>query len=114
MLCSKEVVFRSRKGEIMATGQHKIEFEALAGWDQLPDGWSYVEVAGVACDSQDRVYVFNRGDYPVIVFDKEGKFLDAWGQGVFTNPHGIFIDHEDHLWLPGGKRNNRSKTTARG
>ncbi|HEV7391526.1 MAG TPA: peptidyl-alpha-hydroxyglycine alpha-amidating lyase family protein [Burkholderiales bacterium] len=98
----------------MATGQHKIEFEALAGWDQLPEGWSYVEVAGVACDSQDRVYVFNRGDYPVIVFDKEGKFLDAWGQGVFNNPHGIFIDHEDHLWLADDKDHTVHKFTVDG
>ena len=37
------------------------------------------EVAGVAVDSRDRVYVFNRGEHPVIVFDKEGKFLNAWG-----------------------------------
>ena len=78
----------------MATGQHKIEFEALEGWDRLPEGYAYVEVAGVACDSHDRVYVFNRGAYPVIVFDKEGKFLNAWGKGVFKNPHGIFIDRQ--------------------
>ena len=37
------------------------------------------EVAGVAVVSRDRVYVFNRGEHPVIVFDKEGKFLNAWG-----------------------------------
>ena len=40
----------------MATGTHKIEFEALEGWDKLPDeSYAYVEVAGVACDSRDRV-----------------------------------------------------------
>ena len=65
----------------MAPGQHRIEFEALEGWDRLPEGYAYVEVAGVACDSQDRVYVFNRGAYPMIVFDKEGRFLNAWGKG---------------------------------
>ena len=70
----------------MALGKHKIEYEVLEGWDQLPEGWSFVEVAGVACDSQDRVYVFNRGAYPMIVFDKEGKFLNAWGEGMFVEP----------------------------
>jgi hypothetical protein len=78
----------------MALGQHKIEFEVLEGWDRLPAGWSYVEVAGVACDSQDRVYVFNRGAHPVIVFDEEGKFLNACGEGLFKSPHDIFIDRE--------------------
>ena len=87
----------------MALGPHKIEYEVLEGWDQLPEGYRYIEVAGVGCDSQDRVYVFNRGEYPMIVFDKEGKFLNAWGKGVFNNPHGIFIDRKDNLWLADDK-----------
>ncbi len=83
----------------MPIGPHKFEFEVIQGWEQLPEGWSFVEVAGVAVDSRDRVYVFNRGDHPMIVFDKEGKFLNAWGEGVFKSPHGIFIDKDDILYL---------------
>jgi len=64
----------------MALGQHRIEYEVIEGWEQMPEGWAFVEVAGVACDSQDRVYVFNRGAHPMIVFDKEGKFLNALGR----------------------------------
>lgn len=82
----------------MAIGPHRLEYEVLEGWEQLPDGWSFVEVAGVAVDSKDRVYVFNRGAHPMIVFDKEGRFLDAWGEGVFSSAHGIFIDRHDHVW----------------
>ncbi len=73
----------------MALGQHKIEYEVLEGWERMPEGWSFVEVAGVACDSHDRVYVFNRGAHPVIVFDKEGRFLNAWGEGLFKGPRGV-------------------------
>ena len=87
----------------MAIGPHKIEYEVFAGWEQMPEGWSFIEVAGVACDSHDNVYVFNRGAHPMIVFDKEGKFLNAWGEGQFVGPHGIFIDHNDHLWLADDK-----------
>ena len=75
-----------------------MEYEVLQGWEQLPEGWSFVEVAGVAVDSRDRVYVFNRGEHPVIVFDKEGQFLNAWGEDIFTNAHGIYIDENDHLF----------------
>jgi NHL repeat len=82
----------------MAIGPHRLEYEVLEGWEQLPDGWSFVEVAGVAVDSRDRVYVFNRGAHPMIVFDKDGRFLDAWGEDIFTNAHGIFIDRHDHIW----------------
>ena len=82
----------------MAKGPHKLEYEVLEGWEKLPEGWSFIEVAGVAVDSQDRVYVFNRGAHPMIVFDKEGKFLNAWGEGVFTNAHGLYIDRNDNLY----------------
>jgi DNA-binding beta-propeller fold protein YncE len=82
----------------MAIGPHRLEYEVLEGWEQLPEGWSFVEVAGVAVDSRDRVYVFNRGEHPIIVFDKDGRFLDAWGEGVFSSAHGIFIDRHDHVY----------------
>src|SRR5688500_13385437 len=98
----------------MTLGPHKIEFEALEGWGRLPECYAYVEVAGVACDSRDRVYVFNRGAYPVIIFDKDGKFLNAWGKGVFKNPHGIFIDGKDNLWLADDKDHTVHKFTADG
>ena len=45
------------------------------------------------------MYVFCRGEHPLIVFDKDGKFLDAWGEGMFPRPHGIFIDHLDQVHL---------------
>ena len=83
----------------MAKGAHRFEFEVIRGWQQLPEGFSFVEVAGVAVDSQDHVYVFNRGEHPVIIFDKEGRFLNAWGEGIFSSPHGIFIDRNDSLYL---------------
>ena len=41
------------------------------------EGWSFVEAVAVATDSQDRVYVYNRGQHPVIVFDREGRFLTS-------------------------------------
>ena len=82
----------------MALGAHRLEYEVLQGWERLPEGWSFVEVAGVAVDSRDRVYVFNRGDHPVIVFDKEGQFLNAWGEDIFSNAHGIFIDRDDNIY----------------
>ena len=83
----------------MGRGTHHLEFEIVQGWEHLPEGWSFTEVVGVAVDSRDRVYVFNRGRHPVIVFDKEGQFLDAWGEGMFTRPHGISITRQDQIFL---------------
>ncbi|MDP6352462.1 MAG: peptidyl-alpha-hydroxyglycine alpha-amidating lyase family protein [Alphaproteobacteria bacterium] len=98
----------------MTIGAHRLEYEVLEGWERLPEGWSFVEVAGVAVDSQDRVYVFNRGDHPVIVFDKDGRFLDAWGEGVFTSAHGIFIDRHDHVYCADNLDHTVRKFTTEG
>jgi len=34
----------------------------------------------VALRFADRLYVFNRGDHPVMVFAQDGSFLQAWGE----------------------------------
>ena len=83
----------------MPRGPYKIAYEIVRGWDRLPEGWAYTEVVGVGVDSQDRVYVFTRGDHPVIVFDKEGRFLDAWGEGKFVRPHGVYLSRQDQLYF---------------
>lgn len=69
------------------------------GWAKLPHGWSFVEVAGVATDSNHLVYVFNRGDHPVIIFDQDGRFIDSWGEGQFVRAHGIHIGPDDAIYL---------------
>lgn len=66
-------------------------YEVVPGWGQLPAGWSFGEAVGVAVDGRDFVYVFNRGEHPVIVFSSDGEFLCSWGEGMFRRPHGITI-----------------------
>src|SRR2546423_2599219 len=86
------------KPDGVIVGQGPFRYQALARWERLPPGWSFVEVAGVATDSRDRVYVFNRGEHPVIVFDRDGAFLTSWGEGLFTRAHGIFIGPDDAVY----------------
>jgi DNA-binding beta-propeller fold protein YncE len=73
-------------------------YTALDHWCTLPEGWSWTEVTAVATDSRDQVYVLNRGDHPVIVFDATGKFLRSWGEGLFARPHGISIGPDDAVY----------------
>ncbi len=73
-------------------------FEANDHWAQLPDHWGWYEVAAIATDSKDRVFVFNRGDHPVMVFDRDGKFVTSWGEGIFARAHGITIGPDDLVY----------------
>lgn len=73
-------------------------FAPCEGWGVLPEGWKLVEVAGVATDSRDRVFVFNRGEHPVVIFDRDGRFVGSWGEGRFARPHGITIGPDDAVY----------------
>jgi len=78
----------------------KFTYEVVKGWGKLPEGWTFTQVAGVAVDSRDRVYVYNRGEHPVIVFDREGNLLTSWEESALTRGgHGIFIDADDYVYL---------------
>ncbi len=66
---------------ILGSGEYR--YRIVEDWAKLPDGWSLKDVAAVAVDSKDHVYVFNRGKHPMIVFDRDGNFLRSWGEGVF-------------------------------
>jgi len=74
-------------------------YEVAEGWGKLPDGWSFKEAAAVGVDSKDNVYVFNRGEHPVIIFDQEGNFLSSWGEGVFPRAHGVTMGPDDTIFL---------------
>jgi len=73
-----------------------------------------VEVAGVATDSRDNVYVFNRGQHPVIVFSPDGEFLNSWGEGRFVRPHGLTIGPDDMLYLTDDRDHTVRKCTPDG
>lgn len=75
-------------------------YEPQPDWGRLPLNLSLAgDATSVAVDSEDNVYIFNRGTAPVVVLDQKGNFLESWGGGDFDRPHGIFIDDNDDLYL---------------
>ena len=68
-------------------------------WGALPDGQKFGPVSQLAVDSQDQVYVFQRSNPPVLVFDSDGTLVNSWGIGEFSDAHGIFINRDDLVLL---------------
>ena len=67
-------------------------YDVVQGWEQLPAGYVHRDVAGVAVDGEDRVYLICRGDHPIIAYDQKGNFIRSWGEGQFTyRTHGITV-----------------------
>lgn len=81
---------------ILGSGEYTYEVDM--DWAKLPDGWIFTDVAAVAVDAGDNVYVFNRGEHPMIVFDREGNFLRSWGEGLFSRAHGLEVAPDQTLF----------------
>ena len=99
-------------------------FEVDADWPQLPNGWITGEVSSVAVDRRDHIWVLQRPHTiaeedrdnaapPLIEFDDTGAFVAAWGgqdDGYDWpwNEHGLFVDHNGHVWIGGNNPTGRT------
>ena len=84
---------------MVTLGSGDYTYEPVETWAQLPPGWSFKEIGGVGVDQKDNVYVFNRGEHPMMVFDREGNFLRAWGEGLFPRAHGLHMAPDGTVFL---------------
>ncbi|MSQ06514.1 MAG: hypothetical protein EXR54_04715 [Dehalococcoidia bacterium] len=75
-------------------GSGKYTYNEVQNWAKLPAGEKFAMVSAMACDSQDRVYAFQRKEPPIVIFDREGKYLGSWGNGAFQFAHGIYIEND--------------------
>jgi sugar lactone lactonase YvrE len=89
-----------------------------SSWGVLPDGltdWAYVPA--VAVDSQDRVYVNQRGSPSIIVYSREGELLATWGEQFEKGAHGLQVRQEndgEYLYFTDVARHCVVKTTLSG
>jgi DNA-binding beta-propeller fold protein YncE len=95
-------------------GTGKFRYRAVPDWPTLPEGWSLVEVVGVATDLHDRVYVFSRSEHPVTVFEPDGTFIRSWGEGQFVRPHGITIGPDGSIYCTDDRDHSVRKFTPEG
>ncbi|MCH8185399.1 MAG: hypothetical protein IH862_04785, partial [Chloroflexi bacterium] len=82
----------------MTFGSGEYTYELAEGWGDLPEGYEFHQVAGVAVDRDDQVYLFNRSSHQLMIFDRQGGFVRAWDER-FTNPHGIHIGADGNVYL---------------
>lgn len=73
-------------------------YRPLSDWPQRPVGYPWSEIAAVAVDAQDQVYLFSRDEHRVLVFAADGAFVHAWGDGKFVRPHGLTIGPDGAVW----------------
>jgi hypothetical protein len=92
-------------------------FQVDPAWPKLPNNWVVGIVSAVTVDKRDHVWILHRprtvaadlkerAAPPVLEFDADGKFVNAWGGAASgydwpTTEHGITIDHKDVVWIGG-------------
>ena len=83
----------------------------------LPNDWVMGVPSSVAVDSRDHVWILSRprttpeedvarAAPAVMEFDANGAFVQAWGGPANgydwpDTEHGIFVDHQDNVWITG-------------
>jgi DNA-binding beta-propeller fold protein YncE len=76
-------------------------YELVENWAQFPSGITkWASATGVDVDAHDNVYVLHRNEsMPIMVFDRRGRFLRAWGQGMFKTTHFLRVDRSGYVWV---------------
>lgn len=70
----------------------------LATWGTFGHGPDELDQPhALAMDSRGRLFVGDRGNNRIKIFDQSGKLLDTWYQ--FSRPSGIYIDAADNLYV---------------
>jgi DNA-binding beta-propeller fold protein YncE len=112
-----------------AAAQSAPTFKVDPAWPlEMPNKWILGAVTGVFVDAKQHVWVTHLPETlteeetsvqqkppigtccvaapPVVEFDAQGKVVQGWGQGPMDdtsgwprNPHGIFVDHNDFVWI---------------
>ena len=82
----------------MVYGSGDYTYELAEDWGTLPEGYEFNQVAGVAVDGDDNVYLFNRSSHQMMVFDRGGSFIKSWDQ-KFSNPHGVHIGPDGNIYV---------------
>jgi streptogramin lyase len=83
-------------------------YRAVENWAKLPEGRTWGSTSAVGVDRDDHVWVAERcgqnscagrTEAPVLEFDRSGKLLKSFGEGMFVFPHGFFVDRDGNIWV---------------
>ena len=82
-------------------GMGDYRYEYRPDWAKLPRGMEFQAPSAVAVDSHDNLYVFQRGDPPVLVFDRDGELVSQWPRkgGTPADAHLIYVGPDDGVYL---------------
>ncbi|MGD1029580.1 MAG: peptidyl-alpha-hydroxyglycine alpha-amidating lyase family protein [Opitutaceae bacterium] len=78
----------------------ELPYKVDPSWPHLPAGMNFGECSGVDLDKKGNVWVFNRGSWPLIEFDRSGKMIRSFTSQTFRvlSSHGVRVGPDGSLW----------------
>ena len=78
----------------------------VKAWGKHGSGPSeFITPHSIAMDSRGRIFVGDRGNSRIQIFDQNGRFLDQWKQ--FGRPSGVYIDKKDNIYVADSQSNDK-------
>ncbi len=68
-------------------------------WPQKPESFTWGALSGITVDDQDQVYIFNRSEPTVQVYDAEGGLVRSWSTANPKGTHHIKLDPDGNVWI---------------
>jgi streptogramin lyase len=88
----------SSPGSVARVRKFSKDGKLLATWGTFGSGPDELDQPhALAMDSRGRLFVGDRGNNRIKIFDQNGKLLDTWYQ--FSRPSGIYIDRQDRIYV---------------
>jgi sugar lactone lactonase YvrE len=85
-------------------------YRLVENWAQLPDGLAWGQVISVDTLANGNMLVFQRADPPLLIFDRAGKLVKRFGDGMFIQAHGLTVDKDGFIWASdAGGRNGKGQ-----
>jgi DNA-binding beta-propeller fold protein YncE len=98
----------------MIFGAGNYRYELVTGWAKLPAGWSLPDVCSISVDAHGRVYALTRSDHPMVIFDRSGNLVAAWGENFFKRAHGSCLGQDGSLFCADDGQHTVTKFTVSG
>lgn len=82
-------------------------------WGSKGDGYGEFDlVHNVAIDKKGRVFIADRENERIQIFDADGRFIEAWTH--VGKPYGLYIDEQTHVYITDGVANRVYVTDENG
>ncbi len=76
----------------------ELPYRVVPQFFKFPKGVTAGEASAVAVNSKGHIFLFQRTKPMLAEYDEKGNFVQSIGDGLFSHPHGLRIDADDHIW----------------